>query len=336
MWIVRLALRRPYTFIVLAVLIVLLGVFTHSAHADRHLSGTSTFRSSAPSGATSVCRPRTWPIASSPTPSATRRPPSTTSSTPSRSRCPACRWSSTSSSRTSTRSCRTRRSPACRRRCCGRRRRARRRRSSWPTTPRPCRSCSWRSTSTDVVGGAAVRPRQHDHPPGLATVQGASLPYPYGGKQRQVQVDIDPEALRVQGPVGGRRQQRHRRAEPDHSGRHREDRRHRIQHQAQLQPARGPKSSTTSRSAPSTAPWCSSATSPTCTTAPVPQTNLVRVDGPPRGTDVGAQDRQRLDAADHRGHQAAAAGHPDAAAGGFQRRGSPAISRCSCAPRSTA
>src|ERR1700681_480721 len=28
MWIVRLALRRPYTFIVLAVLIVLLGVFT--------------------------------------------------------------------------------------------------------------------------------------------------------------------------------------------------------------------------------------------------------------------------------------------------------------------
>ncbi|HEY4975009.1 MAG TPA: efflux RND transporter permease subunit, partial [Steroidobacteraceae bacterium] len=28
MWIVRLALRRPYTFIVLALLIVLLGVFT--------------------------------------------------------------------------------------------------------------------------------------------------------------------------------------------------------------------------------------------------------------------------------------------------------------------
>ena len=28
MWIVRLALRRPYTFIVLAVLIVLLGLFT--------------------------------------------------------------------------------------------------------------------------------------------------------------------------------------------------------------------------------------------------------------------------------------------------------------------
>src|SRR6202158_3642747 len=35
--------------------------------------------------------------------------------------------------------------------------------------------------------------------PGLSTVQGASLPYPYGGKQRQVQVDIDPEALRSKG-----------------------------------------------------------------------------------------------------------------------------------------
>ncbi len=34
---------------------------------------------------------------------------------------------------------------------------------------------------------------------GLATVRGASLPFPYGGKQRQVQVDIDPVALRAQG-----------------------------------------------------------------------------------------------------------------------------------------
>jgi multidrug efflux pump subunit AcrB len=35
--------------------------------------------------------------------------------------------------------------------------------------------------------------------PGLATVAGASLPYPYGGKQRQITVDIDPEALRSKG-----------------------------------------------------------------------------------------------------------------------------------------
>ncbi len=33
----------------------------------------------------------------------------------------------------------------------------------------------------------------------LATVQGASLPYPYGGKQRQVQVDIDTQKLQAYG-----------------------------------------------------------------------------------------------------------------------------------------
>ena len=33
----------------------------------------------------------------------------------------------------------------------------------------------------------------------LANVQGASLPYPYGGKQRQIQVDLDQHALRALG-----------------------------------------------------------------------------------------------------------------------------------------
>jgi multidrug efflux pump subunit AcrB len=33
----------------------------------------------------------------------------------------------------------------------------------------------------------------------LATVQGASIPFPLGGKQRQVQVDLDPQALRARG-----------------------------------------------------------------------------------------------------------------------------------------
>src|SRR6202161_2923020 len=31
----------------------------------------------------------------------------------------------------------------------------------------------------------------------LATVAGASIPFPFGGKQRQVQVDLDPQALRA-------------------------------------------------------------------------------------------------------------------------------------------
>ncbi len=36
----------------------------------------------------------------------------------------------------------------------------------------------------------------------LATVAGASIPYPYGGKQRDVQVDLDPRELRARGLSG--------------------------------------------------------------------------------------------------------------------------------------
>jgi len=33
----------------------------------------------------------------------------------------------------------------------------------------------------------------------LATVQGAALPYPYGGKTRQIQVDLNPQAMQTYG-----------------------------------------------------------------------------------------------------------------------------------------
>src|SRR3984957_19196780 len=36
----------------------------------------------------------------------------------------------------------------------------------------------------------------------LATVEGASIPYPLGGRQRQVQVDLDPNELRARGLAG--------------------------------------------------------------------------------------------------------------------------------------
>ena len=39
----------------------------------------------------------------------------------------------------------------------------------------------------------------------LVTVPGASIPYPYGGKQRQIMVDLNPALLQSQGPVAGRR-----------------------------------------------------------------------------------------------------------------------------------
>ena len=101
----------------------------------------------------------------------------------------------------------------------------------------------------------------------LVTVPGAAIPYPFGGKQRQVQIDLDPTALQARGlsgqdvanalaaqnlitPVGTA-----------------EDRRLRIHHPAQQLAARRSKTSATCRSRPSTARWSISATSPACATA---------------------------------------------------------------------
>ena len=81
MWIVRLALRRPYTFVVMAMLIVIAGRVRHLAHADRHLSRRWTSRSSRSFGNTTACRPRKWKGASSALTKASSPPPSTTSST---------------------------------------------------------------------------------------------------------------------------------------------------------------------------------------------------------------------------------------------------------------
>ena len=68
----------------------------------------------------------------------------------------------------------------------------------------------------------------------LATIEGAQTPYPYGGKQRQIQVDLEPGALAGQGTFAGRRGQRHLRAEPDRALRHHEDRPLRVRHRNQL------------------------------------------------------------------------------------------------------
>ena len=53
--------------------------------------------------------------------------------------------------------------------------------------------------------------------PALSTVPGAAMPSPYGGKVRQVQIDLDPAGAAGEGPVGAGRRERHRRPEPDHS-----------------------------------------------------------------------------------------------------------------------
>ncbi len=58
----------------------------------------------------------------------------------------------------------------------------------------------------------------------MANVQGASFPLPYGGRPRQIMVDLDPQRALRAGPLGRRRRQRHQRAEPHPALRHRQDR----------------------------------------------------------------------------------------------------------------
>ena len=64
--------------------------------------------------------------------------------------------------------------------------------------------------------------------PQLATVAGAALPSPYGGKVRQVQIDLDQRALHAYGLSAQDVVNALVAAEPDHAGRHREDRQVRI------------------------------------------------------------------------------------------------------------
>ena len=69
--------------------------------------------------------------------------------------------------------------------------------------------------------------------PQLATVAGAALPSPYGGVVRQVQVDLDHGALHLNGLICGRCRHCSLRAEPYYACRHRENREVRIYHQSQ-------------------------------------------------------------------------------------------------------
>ncbi len=92
-----------------------------------------------------------------------------------------------------------------------------------------------RAVEPDAVGGAAVRRRQQHRAPGPGYGgRRVRCRIPTAASSARLQVDLDPEALRAKGLRRRRRQQCHRRAEPDHSGRHRKNRRYRIQRQAQF------------------------------------------------------------------------------------------------------
>ena len=84
----------------------------------------------------------------------------------------------------------------------------------------------------------------------LVTVPGAAIPYPFGGKQRQVQIDLNPIGAAGARPVRPGRRQRAGRAESDHARRDAEDRRLRIHHPAQQLAARRSRISAICRSRP--------------------------------------------------------------------------------------
>ena len=73
----------------------------------------------------------------------------------------------------------------------------------------------------------------------LATVAGAAVPWPFGGKTPQVMVDINPALLQANGLSPQDVVNAVSAAEPDSAGRHGQNRRLRIQRGHERQPAHG-------------------------------------------------------------------------------------------------
>ena len=234
MWIVRIALSRPYTFVVLALLILLVGPAHDRAHADRHLPEHRH-----------PGRHRRLEL---------RRPVGRGDGQPDRLdlRAHADHDGQRHRARRVAVAARHRRGqgllPAGRQdrprgraghrrrrsRSCASCRPARSRRSSSPTTRRACRSCSSRCPATELseqqlfdLGVNFLRTAARRR------CRARRCRIPYGGKQPQIQVDLDPDALQAKAPVADRRRQRDQRAEPDPARRHVEDRRARVRRRHQ-------------------------------------------------------------------------------------------------------
>ena len=73
----------------------------------------------------------------------------------------------------------------------------------------------------------------------LFTVPGLSTPAPYGGKTREITIDVDPKKLAAKGLVGHGRADGGQQLERVHSRRHGAHRRSRVQRQPELEPVGG-------------------------------------------------------------------------------------------------
>ena len=65
--------------------------------------------------------------------------------------------------------------------------------------PPPCRCCSWRCSSDVLSEQQVLDLSQNFMRPQLTTVRGAAIPFSYGGRTRQIQVDLDPQAMQADG-----------------------------------------------------------------------------------------------------------------------------------------
>jgi multidrug efflux pump subunit AcrB len=191
MWIVRLALRRPYTFVVMAILIVIMG-FSRSCALQPIFFRTSTFRLSASSGITTGLVPEDM---SDRIVSVTERALTTTVDNIEHIESQSLYGTAVvkvflQPTRTFSRA-------------------SRRLRLSLRLSSGSCRCGNDAAAHSGLQRIERTRPATGTFGPGLSeqelndyglnfirtqliTVPGASVPYPYGGKQRQVQVDLNP------------------------------------------------------------------------------------------------------------------------------------------------
>ncbi len=201
MWIVRVALQRPYTFIMLAVLIVLMGGYAMLNTATDIFPNIKIpiaaviwrYNGILPGGDREPHRPV---LRACRTNHGQRRGTHRVAVGPRH-----LGGQVLLSTRTSIRICRCRRSRRSRRCSCA---------FSPPGTTSPF-VLSYNASTVPILQLALTSPTLPEAQiydlantilrTQLATVAGASIPYPFGGKQRQVQVDLDPQALQGEWPV---------------------------------------------------------------------------------------------------------------------------------------
>ena len=199
MWIVQFALRRPYTFVIMSLLIVILGVLAiyrmpTDIFPEIDIPVVSVIWTYGGVSPEEMADSHHRPLASALSP-----PRSTTSSTSSRNRSPASASSASSSTPKPASTPPSPSSPPPRSPSSNPCPPASRRRISSATTPPACPSCNSASRATPCPSSSSTISATTSSAPSSSNVQGASFPLPYGGRPRQISVDLDPRALYAQG-----------------------------------------------------------------------------------------------------------------------------------------